>query len=772
MVPLWKKATSPTIEEAARDIVVKRSLTKQLAACVRDLQQELINAEPVVTGGESASRVCFCLEAIFIHGLKDNIVKKMSSVFSNSEKLPTPDFWPVAMVYSHKDVLAQIAGLNQINTDIGRCRAWLRLALNESLLVSYVEAMMQDQRTVRCYYRQTAYMVDREQPDIVKHFLEGLSGYSFRLPVNCAALNCWNTMPLQLAGLLKSPERMEPVMPAYDVSEFFQHEAGQSRRMRSKLSMSSSRAMTSSIAIQASEPPPSESQKQAHSVGCGSDSGVDVAMAGASLPANAAPCGAAATESSSSEVNPDAPPEQTKVIEIKPPSCSSPKNECIATSPGSSISAAQVRELLRTLNLDANEGSAVGAADVSGSPASVPDFDVLDKFPHEPRRSFGNVLDPSQGWSSPFEDEYEDVGSPGATADKSDGSDDQEQQSYDSLVLSYTQNINQQVCGTPEMRDLITSAIRPCTESQAASGNAHVKAEDQRSSADSLDDLADFEVVPTEKAPDVRTNQLLSLMGHIQQEKGLDQQGYACRGCNCPIGMIYGTSSVCSYDGYSYCPECSGSESNVIPARIIHNWDFRKHPVSREAKELLKKYEAEPLLDLRILNPSLYDAVPELAATQVLRSQLGFLRPYLQTCSEAVSSALRKLIWPREHLYEHIHLYSTFDLLQVPSGTLQRALEKAIKFARSHVLDCNLCAAKGFICEICRDPSIIYAFDTDATYHCSACFAVYHRSCIEDGGRVCPKCVRRRQRMEQEQGMVLCSAGTDVTADSASVFAS
>lgn len=260
-------------------------------------------------------------------------------------------------------------------------------------------------------------------------------------------------------------------------------------------------------------------------------------------------------------------------------------------------------------------------------------------------------------------------------------------------------------------------------------------------------------------------------MGHIQQEKGLDQQGYACRGCNCPIGMIYGASSVCSYDGYSYCPECSGNESNVIPARIIHNWDFRKHPVSREAKELLKKYEAEPLLDLRILNPSLYDAVPELAATQVLRSQLGFLRPYLQTCSEAASSALRKLIWPREHLYEHIHLYSTFDLLQVPSGTLQRALEKAIKFARGHVLDCNLCAAKGFICEICRDPAVIYAFDTDATYHCSACFAVHHRTCIEDSGRVCPKCERRRQRKEQEQGMVLCS-GADVTADSASVFAS
>lgn len=748
MVPLWKKATSPTIEEAARDIMIKRSLTKQLASSVHDLQQELVNAEPVVTGGEAASRVCFCLEAIFIHALKDNIVKKMSSVFSNSasDRAPSPDFWPVAMVYSHKDVLAQIAGLNQINTDVGRCRAWLRLALNESLLVSYVEAMIQDSKTLRCYYRQTAYMADREQPDILKQFLEGLSGFSFRLPVNCGVLNCWNTMPLQLAGLLKSSDRMEPVMPAFDVADFFQHETGQSRLTRSKLSVCSSR-MTSSIAVQASEPPPSDS-RQSHSVGCGSD---------------ASPPSVTCTASSApQEKNPDAPPEQSEGVEIKPPS--SPKGQQApgaAASAGSSISAAQVRELLRTLNLDANEGSAA-VADVSGSPASVPDFDTLDRFPNESRRSFGNVLDPSQGWSSPFEDDYEDVGAAGAAAERSDSSDDfLEQQDYDSLVLSYTQNISQQVSGTPEMKDLITSAIKPC--SQAVPGEDSAKAEDQRSSVDSLDDLADFEVVPTERAPDMRTNQLLSLMGFIQQEKGLDQQGYACRGCNCPIGMIYGASSVCAYDGYSYCPDCFGSESHVIPARVIHNWDFRKHPVSNEAKTLLKKYEAEPLLDLRVLNPSLYDAVPELAATQVLRSQLGFLRPYLQTCSEAASSALRKLIWPREHLYEHVHLYATFDLLQVPSGSLQRTLEKAIKFARGHVLECNLCAAKGFICEICRDPAIIYAFDTDATYHCSACFAVYHRACIEDGGRVCPKCERRRQWKEREQGTTVCSEADATT---------
>lgn len=733
-MPLWKKATSPTIEEAARDIMIKRSLTKHLAKCVHDLQQELINADNAVIGGENVSNVCYCLEAIFIHGLKDTIAKKMSSVFSSAnERTPSPDFWPVAMVYTHKNVLSQINGLSQITTDVGRCRAWLRMALNESLLVSYVEAMLQDGKTLPCYYRSTAYMSDREQPGILKRFLEGLAGFSFQVPINCAILNCWNSTPLQLAGLWKPTDTPEPVMPAVDVAEFFQHETGQSRRLRSKLSVTAARKVTASVAIQADGPAAESPHRAASSSGRGGGANAGVAEAPSSI---------ATAESETAPINPDAPTEQ-----VREGAKGEGTQTAVSTSVGSSISSAQVRELLRTLHLDANEGSAE-QSDHTGSPASVPDFDAMERFPGEPRRSFGNVLDPSQGWSSPFEDDCEEVDPAGG--ERSDGGSEGslDPQSYDSLVLSYTQNINQKLSGTPEMRELISSAIKACASgSQVSQDDPGIETEERRSNADSLDDLADFEVVPSSHSPDPRTAHLLSLLGHIQQEKGLDQQRYECRGCSAPIGMIYGPSRACAYDGYSYCPDCMREDSHVIPARMVHNWDFRKHPVSVEAKALLKKYEPEPLLDLRALNPSLYGAVPELATTQVLRSQLGFLRPYLQTCSESASSALRKLIWPREHLYEHVHLYSTFDLLQVPSGALQRTLEKAIKFARSHVMACQLCAAKGFVCEICRDPAVIYAFDTAVTYHCGSCFAVYHRTCIETS-RACPKCERRRQRQE------------------------
>lgn len=43
---------------------------------------------------------------------------------------------------------------------------------------------------------------------------------------------------------------------------------------------------------------------------------------------------------------------------------------------------------------------------------------------------------------------------------------------------------------------------------------------------------------------------------------------------------------------------------------------------------------------------------------QILRIQLNFLRAYLFTCREPVIEELQRKLWPRDYLYEHVHLYS------------------------------------------------------------------------------------------------------------------
>jgi len=293
------------------------------------------------------------------------------------------------------------------------------------------------------------------------------------------------------------------------------------------------------------------------------------------------------------------------------------------------------------------------------------------------------------------------------------------------------------VIHTPNFSDLvnlINNAPRPLTspitpgEETAASG---------------------FEIIPknysvTSKYVDANTQMLIDLIGTIQNEKGLDVQNFQCKSCSRPVGMIYGKARVCSYNGCYYCAECHDNEEHVIPARVIHNWDFKKYKVSKQTKHFLEQIEEEPLIDLRACNPSLYSAIEEMNEILTLRTQLSYLRSYLFSCRESVVEDLRKRVWPKEYLYEHIHLYALADLQQIPGGQFSQMLSKVIAFASKHVAGCRLCSQKGFICEICNNPKVIYPFQIELTYRCETCLAVYHNTCMSKN-KPCPKCARRKK---------------------------
>lgn len=69
--------------------------------------------------------------------------------------------------------------------------------------------------------------------------------------------------------------------------------------------------------------------------------------------------------------------------------------------------------------------------------------------------------------------------------------------------------------------------------------------------------------------------------------------------------------------GSYYCTECFKCSDWVIPARIIHNWDFTKYPVCNRSAAFLIEVQDYPLFDIRKLNPRLYFAIEEMAEMQV-----------------------------------------------------------------------------------------------------------------------------------------------------------
>ncbi|KAB5576804.1 hypothetical protein PHYPO_G00202730 [Pangasianodon hypophthalmus] len=238
------------------------------------------------------------------------------------------------------------------------------------------------------------------------------------------------------------------------------------------------------------------------------------------------------------------------------------------------------------------------------------------------------------------------------------------------------------------------------------------------------------------------TTSFLSILTCLAVEKGLTAQSFRCAGCQRPVGLSRGKAKVCCYSGWYYCQSCHQDNLFLIPARLLHNWDTSKHKVSKQAKEFLEFIYEEPLLDVQQLNPGLYEHSEPLAVVLKLRQQLKSLRAYLFSCRATVAEDLRRRIFPREYLLQHIHLYSLADLQQVIDGKLAPFLSKVIKFASSHVYSCSLCREKGFICELCHNGQILYPFQENATKRCEGCGAVFHTEC-RMRAQPCPRCVRR-----------------------------
>ena len=74
-------------------------------------------------------------------------------------------------------------------------------------------------------------------------------------------------------------------------------------------------------------------------------------------------------------------------------------------------------------------------------------------------------------------------------------------------------------------------------------------------------------------------------------EVGLTAQQFRCVRCNRQLTQTPPVEvRLCDYDGLYYCPECHSNDLAVIPARVMHNWDFVARPVSVWCEVLVQLY--------------------------------------------------------------------------------------------------------------------------------------------------------------------------------------
>ncbi|XP_033934605.1 protein associated with UVRAG as autophagy enhancer [Pseudochaenichthys georgianus] len=221
-------------------------------------------------------------------------------------------------------------------------------------------------------------------------------------------------------------------------------------------------------------------------------------------------------------------------------------------------------------------------------------------------------------------------------------------------------------------------------------------------------------------------------------------QHFLCAGCGTELEHRYIKKlRYCDYLGRYFCECCHGGSEAVIPGRVLTCWDFNRYPVSDFSKQLLDSLWFQPLFHLQTLN----SRVKELERFREVQDQLMDIQKLLNTCRFSSQVTFDQL---PAHLMQRCPIFSLDDLQRLKKGQLGSLAKTLLHTALKHVESCELCLARGFICEFCREKDVIFPFQRETCRRCAVCRACFHKHCFVE--KRCPKCERIKSRRKHPDG--------------------
>ncbi|XP_078298178.1 pleckstrin homology domain-containing family M member 1-like isoform X2 [Panthera onca] len=197
-------------------------IKKKLVGSVKALQKQYVSSDTVVTSEDGDANTMYvqcpggriyprpACQAHPSRGRREKEEERPPEASASACLLAPPEschpqvrsagealLWGGASVH----IVSELEHLIFVSTDVGRCRAWLRLALNDGLMECYLKLLLQEPARLCEYYQPTALLRDAEEGEFLLSFLQGLTSLSFEPSYKSAILNEWTLTPLALSGL-------------------------------------------------------------------------------------------------------------------------------------------------------------------------------------------------------------------------------------------------------------------------------------------------------------------------------------------------------------------------------------------------------------------------------------------------------------------------------------------------------------------------------------------------------------------------------------------
>ncbi|KAK6123501.1 hypothetical protein DH2020_042765 [Rehmannia glutinosa] len=202
--------------------------------------------------------------------------------------------------------------------------------------------------------------------------------------------------------------------------------------------------------------------------------------------------------------------------------------------------------------------------------------------------------------------------------------------------------------------------------------------------------------------------QTISLVVQIRPLKSmkqmLDAQHHRCAGCHRNFddgrtrvqelvqALGWGKPRLCEYSGQLFCSSCHNNDTAVLPARVLHYWDFTRYPVSQLAKSFLDSINDQPMLCVSAVNPFLFSKVPTLQHVANIRNRIRAMLPYVRC---PFRRSIYKGLGSRSYLLDSNDFFALKDLIGLSKGVfsaLPVMVETVSRRIQEHIIEqCLVC---------------------------------------------------------------------------------
>lgn len=184
----------------------RQSLLSKLLDAVKQCQIRFGGRTELATENDSRV-VCLCaqFEGVLQHGIRKTnksflplrhvtgMMKGLNILNNDCE----PVFWQIVRLVLNKHEYERYMLLKNIQTDIGRGRAWLRSALNEHSLERYMHMILADSSQIRNFYEDWAFLLDDERSSMLPMMAAGLGSILFAISIDNPDLNLVRTSNIE-----------------------------------------------------------------------------------------------------------------------------------------------------------------------------------------------------------------------------------------------------------------------------------------------------------------------------------------------------------------------------------------------------------------------------------------------------------------------------------------------------------------------------------------------------------------------------------------------